>query len=156
MRKLTDERREERCISISSALWHVLQSTHSQRGSGAPGGSLSTMRRSQMKRVQIEQRVGLNQRILCCVGCLVETALSLPGNIMSFSRCPCRDSTRRKVLLFWFTFYYFIVRCAFLSGLHLAICGTRLRKRSACDTKARTYRAGIFSITIISSFSLQL
>jgi hypothetical protein len=46
------------------------------------------MERSQIKRVQIEHWMGLNQRPLCLGACVVASVFSLFGSIMSFARYP--------------------------------------------------------------------
>ena len=94
MRRRTGEFMEERRISTSSACWHGLQRTHSWCGSGATTGSLSAMGCSQTNLVQIEQRMGLYQRLLCRVARLVATGTSSPGLIISCARCPCRAHCR--------------------------------------------------------------
>src|SRR6266700_628525 len=94
MRRDTGERKEERCISTSSASWQGLQSTHSRRGSGASTGSLSAIKRNQTKRVQIEQRMGWYQRPRCPVARLGASVTSFSGNIISFARCPFRAHHR--------------------------------------------------------------
>ncbi len=56
MRRRSGERTGERRISSSSAWWQGLQSVHSRRGSGTPGGSMMGIALNQVRRVQIEQR----------------------------------------------------------------------------------------------------
>lgn len=87
MRKRVGERKDERLISTSSALWQGLQSTHSWRGSGAPTGSLSAKERNQTKCIQIEQRMGWYQRPRRPVARLGASVTLFSGNIISFARC---------------------------------------------------------------------
>src|SRR6266699_1454977 len=86
MRRDAGERKEERRISTSSASWQGLQSTHSRRGSGASSGSLSAIERNQIKRVQIEQRMGWYQCPRCPVARLGASVTSFRSLAVLFGR----------------------------------------------------------------------
>lgn len=108
MRRYAGERTGERRISVSSAPWQGLQRVHCWSGSGAPIGSLSMMGRHQIRLVQIEQRVGIYQRLLGSVLCLAGPVTLFSGLIMSLAVFSGNAAGffRRKKIAFLFVWYF--------------------------------------------------